>query len=101
MDIKDLLNNPDLNGFKASEDWLDKWKLSYSIREKEISGEFFDVLEVTVGSWMERLRELCKACQLKDIWNMDESGCFFKALPSKGLVQKGKNVKVEKSQRKE
>ena len=24
INIKDLLNNPDLNGFKASEGWLDK-----------------------------------------------------------------------------
>ena len=67
MNIKDLLNNPDLNDFKASEGWLDKWKLSYGIREKQISGESFDGSEVTVGSWMERLRELCKGYQLKDI----------------------------------
>ena len=59
MNIKDLLNNPDLNDFKASEGWLDKWKLSYVIRKKQIFGESFDVSEVTVGSWMERLRELC------------------------------------------
>ena len=71
MDIKDLLNNPDLNDFKASEGWLDKWKLSYGIREKQISGESFDGSEVTVGSWIERLRELCKGYQLKDIWNME------------------------------
>ena len=77
---------------QASEGWLDKWKLSYGIREKQISGESFDVSEVTVGSWMERLRELCKGYQLKDIWNMDESGCFFKALPSKDLAQKGEKM---------
>ena len=90
INIKGLLNNPDLNDFKDCEGWLDKWKLSYSIREMQISGESFDVWEVTVGSWMERLRELCKEYQLRDIWNIDESGCFFKALPSKGLAQKGK-----------
>ena len=93
MNIKDLLKNPDLNDFKASEGWLEKWKLSYGIREKQISGESLDVSEVTVGSWIERLRELCKGYHLKDIWNMDESGCFFKALPSKGLAHKGKKCK--------
>ena len=77
MNIKDLLNNPDLNNFKASEGWLDKWNFHYGIREKQTSGESCDVSEVTVGSWMERFRELCKGYQLKDIWNMDESGCFF------------------------
>ena len=51
MNIKDLLNKPDLNDFKASEGWLDKWKHSYGIREKQISDESFDVSEVTIGSW--------------------------------------------------
>ena len=92
MIIKDLLKNSDLNDFKASEGWLKKWKLSYGIREKQISGES-DVSEVTVGSWIERLRELCKGYHLKDTWNMDESSCFFKALPSKGLAHKGKKCK--------
>ena len=46
---------------------------------------------------MEWLRELCKGYQLKDIWNMDESGCFFKALLSKRPCTKRENVKVEKS----
>ena len=31
---------------------------------------------------------------------MHKSGCFLKALSSKGLAQKGKNVKAEKSQSK-
>ena len=101
MNIKDLSNNPDLNNFKASKGWSHKLKLNYGIREKQISSESFDVSEGTVGSWMEQLRELCKGYQLKDILNMDESGCFFKTLPSKGLAQRGKKVKVEKSQSKE
>ena len=90
MDIKDFLNNPDLNDFKASEGWLDKWKLSYGIREKQISDEAFDVSELTVGSWIERLRELCKGYQLKDLWNIDESGCFLKHFLPKALHKKGK-----------
>ena len=59
---------------------------------KEISGEFFDVSEVTVASLMEPLRQF-KEYHLQDIWNMDESGCFFKALLSKGLAQKGRKCK--------
>ena len=42
---------------------------------------------------MEKIRELCKGYDQKDIWNMDESGCFFKALPSKGLARKEKKSK--------
>ena len=52
-----------------------------------------DASETTVESWTERLRELCKGYDLRGIWNMDESGCFFKALPNKGLAKKGKKSK--------
>ena len=30
---------------------------------------------------------------IENIWNMNESGGFFKALPETGLVQKGKQNK--------
>ena len=68
----------------------DKWKLSYGIRKKQLSGESLDMSEVTVGFWITRLRELCQRYQLKDFWNLDESGYFFKVFPTKGLVRKGK-----------
>ena len=40
---------------------------------------------------MERIKELCKGYDQRDIRNMDERGCFLKALP--GLSQKGKKAK--------
>ena len=96
MSIKQSLSLPELDGFKASEGWLDKWKLSHGIKEKQISGESLDVSQTTVESWMERIKELCKGYDQRDILNMDESGCFFKALPAKGVAQKGKKAKVGK-----
>ena len=93
MRIKQSLNLPELDGFKASEGWLDKWKLSHGIKEKQISGESLDVSQTTVESWMERIKELCKGYDQRDILNIDKSGCFFKALPAKGLAQKGKKTK--------
>ena len=42
---------------------------------------------------MERIVELTEGYKLEDIWNMDETGCFFKALPEKGLTEKGKKAK--------
>ena len=44
--------------------------------------------EYTVSAWMERLGELTKGYKLADIWNMDQTGCSFKALPGKGLAEK-------------
>ena len=42
---------------------------------------------------MERITELCKGHDHKDILNIDESGYFFKALVTKGFAQKGKKSK--------
>ena len=78
MSIKQSLNLPELDGFKASEWWFDKWKLNHSIKEKQISGKSLDVSQTTVESWMEQIKELCKIYDWRDILNMDESGCFFK-----------------------
>ena len=49
--------------------------------------------EQTVSSWIGRQQELTVGYSLENIWNMDESRCFFKALPDVGLVQKGKQAK--------
>ena len=36
MNIKDFLNNLDLNDFKASEDWLDKWERQWHTSKANI-----------------------------------------------------------------
>ena len=101
MSIKQSLNLPELDGFKASEGWLDKYKLSHGIKEKQISGESLDVSQTTVESWMERIKELCKGYDQGGILNMGESGCFFKALPAKDLLKRERKPKVGKSQNNE
>ena len=53
MNIKQSLNRPELDGFKASEGWLNKWKLSHGIKEKQISGESLGVSKTTIESRME------------------------------------------------
>ena len=42
---------------------------------------------------MERLWELTKDYDPVDIWNMGETGCFFKALPEKGLAEKKSQIR--------
>ena len=42
---------------------------------------------------MERLRELCKGYQPENIWNEDETGCFFRALPEKSLAEEGRRCR--------
>ena len=45
---------------------------------------------------MERLVELTGGYKLADIWNMDETGCFFKALPEKDLAEKKSQARGRK-----
>lgn len=47
----------------------------------------------TVESWKERLPEILEGYKAEDIWNLDETGCFWRALPNKGLCQKSKACK--------
>ena len=87
MALEEKLQNSDYDSFHASDGWLDGWKASYGIRERCIIGEARDVAEETITSWMKRIVELTEGYKLEDIWNMDETGYFFKAL------QKGKKAK--------
>ena len=45
---------------------------------------------------MERINELIESYSLENIWNMDDSGCFFKALLDKVLLEKGKQARCGK-----
>ncbi len=71
--------------FRASNGWLDSWKKRYNVKQVVISGESVDVSGDTVLSWKERLPEIVAGYAPKDIWNIDETGCFWRALPEKGF----------------
>ena len=58
-----------------------------------ISGESGDVSGVTVASWKERLPDIVAGYGSEDIWNLDESGVFWQALPDKGFGQRVRQCK--------
>ena len=79
--------------FKGSNGWLCKWKARYNIRQFAVCGESGEVQGSTVDSWKERLPEIVSNYTKEDIWNMDETGVFWRALPSKGFGEKGKGCR--------
>ena len=87
--VKEIAKRLHVEGFKASNGWIDKWKRRYNVRYVKISGESADVSGVTVELWKERVSELVEGYAAEDIWNLDETGCFYKALPHRGFAQKG------------
>ena len=71
--------------FAASNGWFEAWKKRH-IKGAVLSGEAADVREEDVTSWKERLGDLCKGYDPKDIFNADETGLFFRTLPNRSLV---------------
>ena len=77
--------------FTASNGWLEKWKNRHNVKQFSVAGENGQVNAETLESWAERLPEIVKGYELKDIWNADETGLFWRALPDKSLsVSKGR-----------
>ena len=79
--------------FKASNGWLDRWKKQYNIKHVKINGESGEVSGATVDSWKERLPELLQGYTSENIWNLDKTACFWRALPDHGFGQKGTQCK--------
>eukprot|EP00795_Rhopilema_esculentum_P000468 gene468-10143_t len=78
MNIKKSLNRPGLDGFKASEGWLDKWKLSHGIKEKQISAseitnkiDVLQAIERVANAWEEVTVEKIKNCFAKCGFNKE------------------------------
>ena len=81
---KEKLRDSILYGFNVSDGRLDWRKSVYSINEHRVVGEAEDILEETIISWMKWFQELTTMYSSANVWNMDESDCFFNLLPNKG-----------------
>ena len=79
--------------FKASSGWLTRFKERHNLSQHKVCGESADVPVATVSSWKERLSAITDGYALDDIWNLDETGCFCRALPDKSLLEKAKRCK--------
>ncbi len=86
------------HNFKASNGWLNCWKKRCDVHRMTVCGESGDVSGETVDSWKERLPELVHGYSAENIWNLDETRCFWRALPEYGFGRRGLSVKEEKRQ---
>ena len=86
-----LAKRLELRDFRASDGWLYKWKQRHSVTFKAVSGEENAVTPEMTASWSETyLPSILSKYELKDIYNADEFGLFYQALPDKSLHYKGK-----------
>ena len=82
-----------VTGFTGSNGWLEKRKTRHNVKQFSVTGEDGEVNAETLESWTERLPEIVKGYELKDIWNADETGLFCRALPDKSLSVKKRRCK--------
>ena len=85
--------------FSASIGWLESFRKRHNIDLRSFSGEEADVDGTVVADWREKLPDLIRGYDPKDIFNMDETAPFFRTLPNRSLVQRtaesrgGKKIK--------
>lgn len=78
-----------IDGFKASNGWLDRFKKRNNIVYSRSCGESSTVDVSTVQEWKETLPDLIAAYKPCDIFNADESGIFYNMQPEQTLTFKG------------
>jgi hypothetical protein len=83
----------DSETFKASNGWLESFRKRHGIKFSVLSGEAADVSDETVADWTQRLPHLCKEYEPENIFNVDESGVFYRTLPDKSFTLKGEQCK--------
>ncbi len=79
--------------FTDSNGWLARWQARHNVRMSILSGESGDVDKSVVEDWSKRLDSVCAGYKLQDIFNADETGLFYRSLPSRSLVSKGDDCK--------
>lgn len=79
--------------FNASNGWLDRFRVRHGIVFRAVCGESAEVNQDVVSDWKSRLSVITSGYCDSDIYNMDETGLFFKAIPDKTLTVKGDQCK--------
>ncbi|CAM4833278.1 unnamed protein product [Rotaria magnacalcarata] len=72
--------------FKASNGWLEKFRNRHMIGYRQISDESASVCTTTTEEWKHRLLTIINGYSVDDIYNADETGLLFKAIPDRSLV---------------
>ncbi|XP_013793905.1 tigger transposable element-derived protein 4-like, partial [Limulus polyphemus] len=67
-----------IDTFHASNGWLESFLKRHNIVLGTTSGESGDVDRNVVSDWKEKLPTVCKGYRPQDIFNMDETGLFFR-----------------------
>ena len=79
--------------FKASNRWLSRFKFRFDINCAKICGKSGSVNQMDVDEWLRKLPSIVSGDEHCNIFSMDDSGIFYRALPDKTLRVKGEECK--------
>lgn len=74
--------------FKGSSGWLQRFKNRHEIVCHTLSGEGSAVNLDSCEKWLENFRPLLQEYEERDVYNVDETGVFYKLLPERSLAVK-------------
>jgi len=75
--------------FRATDGWLQRWKERNNIKFKKKHGEKQDADDFSAERWvMEALQDIIKDCEPRNVFNADETGLYWRAIPDGTLAFK-------------
>ena len=81
-----------VENFKTSDGWLDRWKKRFNVSFKTVSGESNPFTDEMIAPWDQTtLPTILSKYDLNQIYNADESGLFYRVQPNKSLHLKNEN----------
>lgn len=76
-----------MNDFKASSGWLTKFKKRHQLKLRKLHGESFSVKEINYDEFLIELKEKINEYGEENVYNADETGLFYKLIPSKTICK--------------
>ena len=84
-------------GFNFSRDWLLRFKRRRNIGQELMHGEAGDADPIGIEQCKEHLPRILAQFEIEDIYNLDETGLFYRQLPTRSLMRrKRKGKKLSK-----
>ena len=84
-----VVTNLNLKEFSASNGWLDSFSARHQLRYGTLHGQSAGVDSDVCDQWRHQLPCLCEGYSMRDIWNIDETGIFFRTVPNKSFIRHG------------
>ena len=77
-----IVKHFEIENFKASNGWLEKFKLRHGIEFKHLCGESAEVNCEIAYIFKRKLPKICEEYSSNNIFNCDETGLHYKQFPN-------------------